>query len=265
LRILSAELIKNNKKLIMFQHGAYIGLRKKCLVQYIDKKYSSKHYYWNNIDGLGDNYLSRFYLKNSISKKEKTKILFFSSTVRFTSAYLHFNDLDNSNHPYLSGGYELYKNLNLAVKKEFKVKIFPGKFLKSVVIKEWNENSDYKIQFVKKWKEVYEAKIIILDNISTAFYEAVRLNIPVLVFTDIKKFSLKKKYEKLFINLKKLNIIHDNPFSVANFINQKYHNIDFWWNDVTRTKEFKDLVKFTMPKNKKYVSCIVKELLKSKF
>jgi hypothetical protein len=84
------------------------------------------------------------------------------------------------------------------------------------------------------------------------------------VFTDIKKFNLKKKYEKLFINIKKLNIIHDNPISVANFINQKYHNIDVWWNDVTRTKEFNDLVKFTMPKNKKYVSYIVKELLKYK-
>ena len=65
----------------------------------------------------------------------------------------------------------------------------------------------------------------------------------------------------MFINLKKLNIIHDNPISVANFINQKYHNIDVWWKEVSDTKEFSDLIKFTMPKNNNYASCIVKELL----
>jgi putative transferase (TIGR04331 family) len=266
LRILSAEVKKNKKELIVFQHGAYIGLRKKCLIQYLDNRYGDKVYYWNSSGGLGDNYLSRL-RKITVHSKESIKknILFFASPLRLNLTYLSFNHFDNSNHPYLNEGYDLYEYLDIRMRRNFKVKLFPSQFLKSLAIDEWNLKSGNKIEFVKEWNEVYQAKVIVLDNISTAFYEAVRLNIPVLVFTDIKKFNLKKKYEKLFINLKKLNIIHDNPFSVANFINQKYHNIDFWWNDVTRTKEFKDLVKFTMPKNKKYVSCIVKELLKSKF
>ena len=133
--------------------------------------------------------------------------------------------------------------------------------MKSLATEEWNLKSRKKIEFVKEWNEIYQAKLIILDNISTAFYEAVRLNIPVLAFTDINKFNLKNKYEKLFINLKKLNIIHDNPISLANFINQKYHHIDVWWKEVSDTKEFSDLIKFTMPKNNNYASCIVKELL----
>lgn len=264
LRILSSELKKNKKKIITFQHGAYIGLRKQCVLQYFDKKYSDKIYYWNNIRGLGDNYLSRYSQINIFSKESvKKNILFFSSPFRIHPTYVSFNYLNNSNHPYLNGGYALHENLDIILKDKLKVKLFPNQFLKSLAIEEWNLKSGNKIEFVKKWNEVYQAKLIILDNISTAFYEAVRLNIPVLVFTDIKKFNLKKKYEKLFINIKKLNIIHDNPISVANFINQKYHNIDVWWNDVTRTKEFNDLVKFTMPKNKKYVSYIVKELLKN--
>jgi putative transferase (TIGR04331 family) len=265
LRILSSELRKNKKEIITFQHGAYIGLRKQCVVQHFDKKYSDKIYYWNNIRGLGDNYLSRYSQINIFSKESvKKNILFFSSPFRIHPTYVSFNYLNNSNHPYLNGGYSLYENLDILLKDKLKVKLFPNQFLKSLAIEEWNLKSGNKIEFVKKWNEVYQAKLIILDNISTAFYEAVRLNIPVLVFTDIKKFNLKKKYEKLFINIKKLNIIHDNPISVANFINQKYHSIDVWWSDVTRTKEFNDLVKFTMPKNKKYVSYIVKELLKNK-
>ncbi len=264
LRILSAEVKKNKGKIITFQHGAYIGLRKQCVVQYFDKKYSDKIYYWSNNLGLGDNYLSR-YSEISAPSKESTKknILFFSPPIRIYTSYISFNFLNKTNNPYLNEGYVLYENLDVRLKDNFKVKLFPNKFLKSLAIEEWNLKSDKKIQFVKEWKEVYDAKVIILDNISTAFYEVIRLNIPVLVFTDIKKFHLKKKYEKLFINLKKLNIIHDNPISVANFINQKYHNIDFWWNNVTRSKEFKDLVKFTMPENKNYASCIVKELLKN--
>lgn len=265
LRILSAEVKKNKGKIITFQHGAYIGLRKQCVIQYFDKKYSDKIYYWSNNRGLGDNYLSRYGEISALGKESaKKNILFFSSPIRIHTSYICFNYLNKTNNPYLNEGYALYENLDVRLKDNFKVKLFPNKFLKSLAIEEWNLKSDKKIQFVKEWKEVYDSKIIILDNISTAFYEAIRLNIPVLVFTDIKKFHLKKKYEKLFINLKKLNIIHDNPISVANFINQKYHNIDFWWNNVTRSKEFEDLVKFTMPKNKNYASCIVKELLKIK-
>jgi putative transferase (TIGR04331 family) len=265
LRILSAELKNNNKEFIIFQHGAYIGLRKQCLLQYLDKKYGDKTYYWNNTKGLGDNYLSRFRKKNIVSEKNiKKNILFFTSPVRLNLAYLSFNHLDNSNHPYLNEGYKLYKKLDTPMRENFKVKIFPTQIMQSCVIKNWNLRSGNKIEFVKEWKEVYEAKLVILDNISTAFYEAVRLNIPVLVFANIKKFNLKKKYEKLFINLKKLNIIHDNPISVANFINKKYHEIDIWWKKVNNTEEFLDLVKFTMPKNNDYTSGIVKELLKNK-
>jgi len=265
LRILSAELKKNKRKIITFQHGAYIGLRKQCVLQYFDKKYSDKIYYWSNNRGLGDNYLSRYSEISALGKESaKKNILFFSPPIRIHPSYISFNFLNKSNNPYLNEGYALYENLDVRLKDKFKVKLFPNKLLKSLAIEEWNLKSDRKIQFVKEWKEVYDSKVIILDNISTAFYEAIRLNIPVLVFTDIKKFYLKKKYEKLFINLKKLKIIHVNTISVANFINQKYHNIDFWWNNVTRSKEFKDLVKFTMPKNKNYASCIVKELLKNK-
>ena len=262
LRILSSELKKNKKKIITFQHGAYIGLRKQCLIQYFDKKYSDKIYYWNNIRGLGDNYLSRYSQINIFSKESvKKNILFFSSPFRIHPTYVSFNYLNNSNHPYLNGGYALYENLDILLKDKFRVKFFPNKFLKSLATEEWNLKSRKKIEFVKEWNEIYQAKLIILDNISTAFYEAVRLNIPVLAFTDINKFNLKNKYEKLFINLKKLNIIHDNPISLANFINQKYHHIDVWWKEVSDTKEFSDLIKFTMPKNNNYASCIVKELL----
>jgi len=263
LRILSAELKKNDKEFIVFQHGAFIGLRKRCLLQYLDKKYGDKVYYWNNTNGLGDNYLSRFRKKNIVNEKKiKKNILFFTSPIRLNLAHLSFNHLDTSNHPYLNEGYELYKNLDTLMRENFKVKLFPKQILQSCAIKNWNLRSGNKIEFVKEWKEVYEAKLVILDTISTAFFEAVRLNIPVLVFANIKKFNLKKKYEKLFINLKKLNIIHDNPISVANFINEKYHDIDIWWKKVNNTEEFLDLVKFTMPKNNNYTSGIVKELLK---
>jgi putative transferase (TIGR04331 family) len=265
LRILSAELKKNNKEFIVFQHGAYIGLRKKCLIQYLDKRYGDKVYYWNNPRGLGDNYLSRLRKITFLSEESiKKNILFFASPLRLNLTYLSFNHLDNSNHPYLNEGYDLYKYLDIRMRENFRVKLFPNQFLQSLVIKKWKIISGNKIKFVKKWTEIHEAKIIILDNISTAFYEAIRLNIPVLIFTDIKKFNLKMKYEKLFINLKKVNIIHDNPISVANFINKKYRNIDVWWKKVSNTKEFRDLVKYTMPKNNRYTSCIVKKLLENK-
>jgi len=262
LRILLAEIKKKNKEFIIFQHGGNVDLKKQCHHQDFDKKYGDKIYYWNNSNGLGDNYLSRFKKIRNFSKERTEKnILFFQSPNRMTPK-LCFCALDKSNHPFLSEGYVLYKNLHLSLKENFKVKLFPNQIMNSLSIKNWKKNSNNKIEFVEEWKELYRAKLLILDNISTAFYEAIRLNIPVLILNDIKKFRLKRKYEKLFIDLKKTGIIHDTPVSAANFINQKYNMINVWWKDVTGTKEFSDFVKFIMPTNNNYVFCIVKELLK---
>ena len=81
-----------------------------------------------------------------------------------------------------------------------------------------NEKS---ITFFKK------AKIVILDDVSTAFYELVYLNIPfILVMENLDQFNAKLRSK--LIKLKKLKILFSDSSEAASFLNKNSKNIDHW-------------------------------------
>jgi len=66
---------------------------------------------------------------------------------------------------------------------------------------------------------------------STGYLESLFLNLPtILIFS--KSFCVTRNTAKEDFNeLKKVNILFDNPINAANFINKNYNNLEEWWFD----------------------------------
>ena len=130
-------------------------------------------------------------------------------------------------------------------------------------------------RFGNSFKEIYfsneksitffkKAKIVILDDISTAFYELVYLNIPfILVIENLEQFN--RKLKSKLIKLKKLKILFSNSSEAARFLNKNSENIDLWWTRQINTRIFKDIKKSLFNESKKDIdNLLIKKLLKLK-
>ena len=74
-------------------------------------------------------------------------------------------------------------------------------------------------------------KLIVDSNISTGFFEAMSLNIPIILIIEKKYENFSFKFRKIFKLLKKANIAFTNELSAAKFVNKIYSDgIDKWWN-----------------------------------
>ena len=63
------------------------------------------------------------------------------------------------------------------------------------------------------------------------------LNIPsILILEDLNEF--KQDFQKKIKKLSKLNFYFTNPKLAASFINKNINNIDEWWNDISKDKDF---------------------------
>ena len=257
LAIIISEIKEIKKKFIIFQHGAYFGLVENFFREKYDRNYGDSVLYWNNKSGLGDNYLSKFKTRK---KKKYLNILFLCSPTRFCPMTTTFEP-DINNNPFLSSSYKIFSNIKPNLRKIFLVKPFPIFYSLETQKNEWLKNTKHQIKFTYDKKDIYNSKILIVDNFSTAFFEAIRADVPIIINANIKKFGFKKKYQKIFIDLKKLEMIQENISSLSKFLNQNYHNLDKWWDKVKNDRAFKTLQKNLIVSNPNFTTDIVKYLL----
>ena len=96
-----------------------------------------------------------------------------------------------------------------------------------------SNNKNSLLDYVKK------SKIIVIDSLfCTATYEAIYLNIPFLIIDS--KFDRYKN--KLQVNIRKMiqmNLIFKCPIKAAIFLNKNYDKIEFWWEKISKSNEFK--------------------------
>ena len=255
--ILASELKENNKKFFVFQHGGLFGTRVDSFIEDFDKLYSDKRYYWTTKLGLGDNYLSRFPIRK---EKNYHNITLMCSALRFTtnSRSELINEKDN---PFLSKTYYLYKFLKPSLREIFYVRLFPSGYMKTLQKKEWLNFTNNRVKFINNRKDIFSSKLVILDQISTAFYEMLKMDIPFLIQEDINKVSFNKKYQKLFSGIKKIGLVFNNYYEMSRFINKNYNNIDEWWAEIKKNKSFIKFKKNIFTPSKNYSSQITKELL----
>tara|TARA_B100000787_G_scaffold169580_1_gene161212 strand:- start:1190 stop:2842 length:1653 start_codon:yes stop_codon:yes gene_type:complete len=236
-RILASFLGK--KKVITYQHGSDYDQLKYNFLDKFEKTYSN-FYSWKKKKSFNIFFEKIKSVKDNQSKisinhrKRKQKIIFFSSIafhniVRYESYFVNFkSNLD------LIRNTAIFRNsLKNSLKKNFiyrDTKHNYGWAYKKIFLKYSSQKN--LVKFFKSdssLEAMKNSKIIITDHISTPLYEALQLNIPILVFCDINKYIFTNKIKKAFLLLRKNNIIFDNPESCSKFLNNHYDDIEKIW------------------------------------
>lgn len=83
-----------------------------------------------------------------------------------------------------------------------------------------------------------EAKLVVTDVISTTCVEAISCNIPTIIFCNDDFFIPDQNAVEILNELRRVQVLFDNVWEAADFINKNEQHINLWWNE----KERKDVV-----------------------
>jgi putative transferase (TIGR04331 family) len=262
-KYLAAKILNKKGFLFTFQHGGFLGQSKLKLLELVEKKYSSKIFYWNNKQGLGMHYLSNFKKHQIDSSKQNNIILLYQTLLIKNGSYVDEASLHIKNHPYLNCLYEFYNELDLIYKNISIVKLFPQhnvNFIKKIWIKKCGNS----INFAEKNRNLnlfYKSRIVILDDISTSLIELLYIGIPFLIINNKSFNDYDKKYKKYFYHLIDLNILFNSPEKASQFLNRNYSNIEEWWKNINNDKIFNKFKNEFYSTKKNYIDSITKFIL----
>ena len=82
--------------------------------------------------------------------------------------------------------------------------------------------------------DLMECSLFICDHISTMWAEALMSDIPSIVLLDDQCCRIEETENELFSEMKKAGLFFTEPRKLAEFINENYNTIDYWWNDLSR-------------------------------
>lgn len=161
----------------------------------------------------------------------------------------------NRNHPFLRDSLKFHTYLNNNIKLKTKVKIFPHlEPERQLMEKIWINRPGVKLLNEKtiKIKEHYtRSRIIIIEEISTSFYELLKLEIPFIVMTN--EFEVyTKNFTKDLLTLSKVNIFFRDPVKAAKFVNSNYHQVNGWWTKVLKSRVYKNFKEKYIPEKLNY-------------
>ena len=263
--ILTSEILKNkNGKFLVFQHGGGISRTSNLEINYKDQKYSFRRYYFENKAGLG----MHFFTQKKISLDEIRKrslILILNGIINYRSVEKYYH----SRFIKLDPSFIFFSKLNEKRKKDISIKLFPIKN-SSLVKKFWNKKFGHKVNFFPffsnaKKENFYNAKLVILNDISTPLYEILFCGIPFILICNqstLEAWQYKKLFKKKINKLKKLNLFFNDPIKAADFLNSfdENHLIEEWWKGIINTKIFLDFKNFLIVERENYIPKMVKEL-----
>ena len=79
-------------------------------------------------------------------------------------------------------------------------------------------------------KAIQNSKISIFFYLATPFLTNITLNKPsIFIYPNNFKEMISDEYLPIFQKLEEAKITTHNPIALADFINEKFNNIDEWW------------------------------------
>jgi len=242
---LSAEILENKKKVITMQHGGFLDKKKINLNRnLIEKKYATKNFLWSESPTLKNFFFRSKRLNNYDSIKNNEILIYPTST---TFKYNYKNVPCRKFHPKLNHNYKFFEYLDENLKTKVKIKPFPDKnesTLKKIWIKKFKPKKSIFINGGNK--KLLEYKIVVIDDLSTPFYELMYMNIPFIII-DNEISNLKLSTYKKIMKLKKIHVLHNDPKIAAIFLNKNFEYLQDWWTKVKLSKIFKDIKRDLMP------------------
>jgi putative transferase (TIGR04331 family) len=259
-KILASCVIENGNKIIGLQHGGNYNFQNNELrcSEYFEKLNADKYYRWKE-KSISGKYLSTTKLGITSVYKEarktsgtRTNILFVSQ--RFTRFIFRYED-DNSDNfiEKFIAQQKFYLNLSKSISRNFLLRAYP--YDSDWRYKErWTNLTGGKIKFdpnTQFYKSLVSCRVYVSDHISTTWLEAFYCDVPVILFLDLDQYFIVDEVKHLFEELQAVGIFHPTAESAASFLNEKYEDIEKWW-EMPETKAAADKVKnyfFTAPSN----------------
>lgn len=217
-------------KYFVGQHGNNYGTNI-IISPTIEELTSHKFISWGENDKIG-NKLSGFVLKNASRrsiKKSRGGILLvqrplYSTKIDFTlcgpSLYLEVQK-------------KFIELLDKKLSKKLTVRLYKGtaNSIQSEIIKYREFNSDLKLEYgtQKISKLIDRNRLIIFSYDSTGLLENLALNVPTLAFWQFEMQHLTEDAKGYYQLLVDAGIVHFNPESIANKVNEIWSDVETWW------------------------------------
>jgi hypothetical protein len=225
-------------KIIIPQHGSYYATIKKHFLREMEhnftffitwgKKWFSYLDRKNIINFLPSPHLSS--LANSYAFKDQKDILWVTGA--------HLKGGDGLEYLY---GTEVLKYIEKKINFHKYIDVKLKEFIVCKALKPTLEQFCDKLQNILGAKYVtdgtaiermYDAKVLFLDHYGTSFYEAMSMNIPVVLgfFECVPLFTEDAVF--IFQKFEEVGVVYKTPETAAHFLNELYYkDIKKWWND----------------------------------
>lgn len=234
-KIWAAHYTQLNIPLIIHQHGGTFGISKYNQTETHQLKISDNFISWGWNKENYDNIKTLPSLKINPKKIDYDKkngdiLLTLASTPRY---FYNFFGVPNGPEflDYIENQKLFIKNLNSNVYSKLKIRQDSTEFgwRISERISELIDDSKFDLKNTNFRNRLKKCKICISTYNATIFLETLAMNIPTIVFFDIKKYKIRKEAKKYFDLLERVGVFHINPKSAANFLNKIEPNIEEWW------------------------------------
>jgi len=201
---------------------------------------------------------AKFYAASSLfpfsisMRKTKYDILYISYSIEevmsfYCSNYSIQGDLGIK---YLECVRKLFHNLDSKILQNINYRGYPKdycvtglrfdkeKFLEKY-LKRVNMVSSFKNKGETCKEQIAQSNIVVVDFLSTAYLEALHMNVPTIVLWPPEIMSLDDKFSDFFDNLIDAKIMHTSPITAAEHLMDVYENPNLWWNE-KKTQDLKD-------------------------
>ena len=157
-----------------------------------------------------------------------------------------------------------YRTLSDTLKSKFLLRPFGINFYDSLQWKNtFDKNPKAKgvIDLSKDSKVILcKTKIFVANYFSNSFFEALYLNIPIIIFFNLESYNFDKETNSFFNKFEELNIFHRSSKSAAEFLNLNYYHIELYWNSKIVQDALDNFRKKCFGTNTDYIKNILKQI-----
>jgi putative transferase (TIGR04331 family) len=222
----------NKSQVYVYQHGGGFGFNNYTITEHIEKFYCNKYITWGwknselDIPFICPDFKQLFKIKTNKARRNICIILYdsppFIPVFQPTIYSINYSKyLKNIRNLFTKSNYKNEIKLRLYSRNDSGID-FLNFFPKSIGI----DNSSSLNSLYSKYK------LYIYTYNSTGFLELWSLNIPCILFIENENWFVEEFGLKDFENLKNNYLLITNIESLEMFFNEKYKNIDIWWDSV---------------------------------
>lgn len=240
---------KNSVKFIAHEHGAGSFYYKNCL-HFVDCDVSDVYLTTGWIGGQCNIVKGGFSCRDIVSYRHEpraTTILFVTRT-KFLY-WEEFNEYNATNSTFINELTLVNRFIDLLplkLRANFKFRPRRAQYLWDVEFALETDARGLKIDRDDFSRSISNAKIVIIDHISTGFAEIILKKIPFILIYNVEYLSLEGRLVNIFTDLKRCGVVHESAESAAAHLLEINDSVENWWNSEAVSRPINELTQISL-------------------